>query len=71
MPTSISFDHDLGAEMTGLDLAKWLVEEVLDGRLQFPPSFSINVHSANPAGRENIEYLMNNILREMRARGQE
>ena len=57
--THLSFDHDLGEEngapvLSGMDAAKWLVELCLDD-----PSYGENlkeviVHSANPAGAENI-----------------
>ena len=44
-------------ENTGLDCAKWLVEYCLDNNTKLPDYI---VHSANPAGKENIEkYLFN------------
>lgn len=48
----VSFDHDLGEEKTGYDIAKFIVENdiaILDG---------FKVHSANPVGRFNIEQLL-------------
>ena len=58
IPDYISFDHDLGTEKSGLDFAKWLVEQELDGNHWFPVGFEFNVHSANPVGAKNIrEYL--------------
>lgn len=53
MPDLISFDHDLGPEETGMDCAKWMVEE---GYL----IKNYIVHSANPVGRKNIEGLLDN-----------
>jgi hypothetical protein len=54
VPELISFDHDLGDGVpTGMDCAKWLVEN------EYPVK-QINVHSANPVGRANIEGLLNN-----------
>ena len=53
VPDLISFDHDLGGEETGMNCAKWLVEN----------NYIIKdfiVHSANPVGRANIEGLLNN-----------
>lgn len=60
-PSYISFDHDLGLDGTGLDLAKWLVEEDLDNNI-IPDDFDFNVHSANPVGAENIRSLINSYL---------
>jgi hypothetical protein len=70
IPDFISFDHDLAdehyedvmnnpkldysqyREKTGLDCAKWLVDWCVDNKLNLP---DYAVHSANPAGRRNIE----------------
>lgn len=75
LPDGICFDHDLSDlqafksgfpdmvediecnEKTGYDCAKWLVEYCLDNRLRLP---LFNSQSANPAGRENIEKLLQN-----------
>ena len=46
----ISFDHDLGEEKSGYDVAKYIVEN------HIPCTFSI--HSMNPVGAENIRQLM-------------
>lgn len=48
----LAFDHDLGAEKTGYDVAKWIEEAVVSGELKELPRFSI--HTANPVGRVNI-----------------
>lgn len=47
------FDLD-GREYTGMDCAKWLVEYCMDNKKILP---KYAVHSANPAGAENIEGL--------------
>ena len=51
----ISFDHDLGAEKTGYDVAKYIEENVFNGDLKCP---EWQIHSANPKGRQNIELSM-------------
>ncbi len=53
--TSISFDHDLGYNGTGLDVAKWIEEEAFYGRLQKLDWF---IHSKNEVGAKNIEKAM-------------
>lgn len=50
----ISFDHDLGEEKTGYDLAKLIERRAFDFIL--PPIWY--VHSANPVGRGNIQIAM-------------
>lgn len=57
LPTSISFDHDLGTGKSGYDCAKWLVEYCLDNDLDLP---DYHVHSMNPVGKRNIEALLEN-----------
>ncbi len=61
-PDYISFDHDLAdehyggdysKEKTGMDCAKWLIQEDIVVE-------NFNVHSANPVGAENIRSLLNN-----------
>ena len=56
VPDVISFDHDLGLEESGYDFAKWLVEQHLDGNIDIS-NIKIQIHSANPVGRKNIEGL--------------
>lgn len=66
MPDFISFDHDLGEDVpTGYDLAKWLVDQDLDGVNYFHPVFEYTVHSQNPVGKANIEGLMDQYLKEI------
>ena len=66
LPKLISFDHDLadveelkdGSEtqkFTGMDCAKWLVEYCIDNNEPLP---EYAIHSANPAGVENIQGLL-------------
>lgn len=47
----VSFDHDLGEEKTGYDIAKFIVENQIQIK-------SFYVHSANPVGKKNIEDLL-------------
>lgn len=47
----LSLDHDLGEEKTGYDVAKFLVQEGIEIE-------HINIHSANPVGRDNIIQLI-------------
>ena len=61
-PAYISFDHDLGEGPTGKDFAAWLVEQDLDRPGFIPAGFEFNVHSANVAGRANIEGLLESYL---------
>lgn len=62
LPFKIYFDHDLGDELgddskTGYDCAKYLINYCLDNKLDIPKFY---IQSANPAGKENIEKLLNN-----------
>ncbi len=51
----ISFDHDLGTELTGYDVAMLIEELVFMGDIPCP---EWQVHSANPVGRERIKMAM-------------
>lgn len=63
----ISLDHDLSdfddlrGEKTGYDVAKWLVDQAMDRNENLP---LIKVHSANPAGSDNIVKYINGYLRQ-------
>jgi hypothetical protein len=46
---NVTFDY--GAEKTGFDCAKWLVDFCIERGLKFPP---YTVHSMNPVGAERI-----------------
>lgn len=70
--THIAFDHDLAEEhypwnggvtddgRTGLDCAKYLVEQCMDRNIKCP---NFSSHSMNPNGRDNIISLLENFTR--------
>lgn len=77
LPDFISFDHDLAfehylsenqseieyeslKEKTGYDASKWLCDYCLDNNLSVPDYY---VHSANPAGKKNIEMYLSNFIK--------
>ena len=47
----ISLDHDLGEDKTGYDIAKYIVENQIKVG-------AVDIHSANPVGRFNINQLL-------------
>lgn len=51
-----TLNYDNITEKTGMDCAKWLVEQWLDGA----PVCRVMVHSANAIGAGNIEGIINN-----------
>lgn len=53
--TWISFDHDLGTDLTGYDVAMLIEEMVFMGDIRCP---EWDIHSANPVGRERIRIAM-------------
>lgn len=60
----VSFDHDIASfygyhEMTGYDVALWLVQRKQDG-LHVPTHYA--VHSANPVGCERIQGVIDRYL---------
>ena len=55
LPIDEWFDIDNNREYTGMDSAKWLVGYCIDNELPLP---EFAVHSANPAGYENINGLL-------------
>lgn len=73
----LSLDHDLGPEPleTGYDLMRWLAErlmhefEINENELMYDITPSIlnqiviNVHSANPVGKKNIEMYWSNFVK--------
>lgn len=63
-PSYISFDHDLGdAVLTGNHIAQWIVDrDLVDGGTYIPDDFEFNIHSANPAGRDNIKATLEGYL---------
>lgn len=57
--THLSFDHDLGLigrmeAPSGMDAAKFFVDEALDDPSLVKNLQSVHVHSSNPAGVQNI-----------------
>ena len=56
----VSFDHDLGGEKTGNDVAKWIEEQAYVNDF---PKITWDVHSANPPGAANIRAAMNSCER--------
>jgi hypothetical protein len=56
--THISFDHDLGTEDTGYDVAKFIEYQAFHGNIRTIPQWK--VHSSNPVGRRNIQHAMLN-----------
>jgi len=64
LPDLISFDHDYGPPEAGdgHGLAKWMVDQALDGRLDLN-GLRYQVHSQNPIGRQNIEGVLDGYLR--------
>ena len=67
LPEMISFDHDYGPTEAGNghDLAKWLVEEALDGRLDLR-NLTYQVHSRNPVGQVNIRGVLDSYLKRLK-----
>jgi len=63
MPNMISFDHDLGNNQpTGYDIAKRIVDLIMNAQYELDPEFRVLVHSKNPVGAENIRQYMKNFL---------
>ena len=61
-PDFISFDNDLGRDLEGIDLAKWLVEQDLDKPGFIPERFRFFVHSQNIVAAQRIRDLLNPYL---------
>ena len=55
--TFISFDNDLGTDLEGRDLAKWIEEKAYYKEL---PKLGWNVHSKNPVAAVEIQKAMSN-----------
>lgn len=56
-PDVVCFDHDLGEEKTGYDVAKWLCDYC---QMNFKPLPKFACHSMNPVGKQNILTYLNN-----------
>jgi hypothetical protein len=54
---SISFDHDLGTELTGYDLAKWIEEKAFHKQIK---PIELRIHSMNTIGNKNIQIAIDN-----------
>jgi hypothetical protein len=65
-PQEISFDHDLGFDETGYDIAKELVQLDMDDNKYISDNFVFNVHSANPVGKKNIEEYLKSYIEHKR-----
>lgn len=52
MDLMISLDHDLGEEKSGYDCLKYIAERCMENDTDLP---YIEIHSANPVGRRNME----------------
>lgn len=59
-PDVVDFDHDLGEEKTGYDVAKYIVHQCMENKSNLP---EYKIHSANPVGRENIDKLLQNYMK--------
>ena len=64
--TLISFDHDLGEDVnqiptTTIPIATYLEELAYNG--QYPKQLKLQIHSANPVGRKNLELIFKSIQR--------
>lgn len=57
IPDAVCFDHDLGTEMSGYDAVKWLCSYCESNNVAFP---LYGMQSANPVGRENMLYYIQN-----------
>jgi len=53
--THVSFDHDLGQEASGYDIAAWVEMMAYTNELK---RFTWQIHSANPVGASRIENAM-------------
>jgi hypothetical protein len=67
LPSYISFDHDLGQELSGYDFAKWFADYVILNDKDLPETFDYYVHSMNPVGAENIRKYMENFFEHYRS----
>lgn len=56
------FQYDNYREKTGLDCAKWIVDWCVDNKQKLPQYL---VHSANPAGRKNIQSYLDNATKHL------
>lgn len=50
-------------EMTGYDCAKWLINYCIENKKELPET--ILIHSANPAGKQNIKSLFDSYIKSL------
>jgi hypothetical protein len=69
LPGYVSFDHDLGPgpapvgyENSGMGLARWITDQIMDGAQLLPAGFGYYVHSQNLVGAANITGLLDKFL---------
>ncbi len=60
LPEHISFDNDLADDKEGIDCAKWLVNEIMDGRLS--GTFTYTIHSKNPVAAKWLDGYLSNFF---------
>lgn len=53
--SEVSFDHDLGGDLTAYEVACWIEQAAAEGRIG---RLEWRIHSANPVGRKRIESAM-------------
>lgn len=64
-PLILSLDHDLGDKIkTGYDLLNYLVDQHLEGNIDIS-QYTVQVHSQNPIGAENIRDLWKSFQRHL------
>ena len=61
LPDAICFDHDLGTHNgNGYECAKFLIDYCINNNLKLP---LYAIQSANPVGKENIDSLLKNYIK--------
>lgn len=63
IPTTISFDHDLGGEDTVRVFIHWLMDYLIVNEYTLPEDFSFEIHSQNPVGRDWIRGTMLQLIK--------
>lgn len=62
-PDVISFDNDLGQQIEGYHIAKWIVNKDIDTNQKFiPQGFTYVIHSQNPIAAKRIKSLLDQYL---------
>ena len=71
IPGWISFDNDLGEDEHGVNMGEgvwcvtWLIDQVLDGRVDWNPHFQYVVHSKNNVAADLIRGKLDPFIRHM------